>query len=404
VSGAPLAGGPLADGPLADATQAQHTPVEPHGITAVQFPDRRFRKPLRACLPTPDLDDWQGVWTVAEQRGGELVKISLEMLTPAREIADRFHTDVTVVIMGERITHLAETLIAHGADRVLCVEHPALEHYRTLSYATVLTDQIIERKPEILLIGASHTGRDLSSRIAVSVQAGVTADCTELEPDVERRLLLSRRPAFGGRMLATIVCDRNCPQVATARLGIFPVPAPDESRRGETETLVPELDEARIGSRVLEFEETGEVDIQAADIIVAGGKGAGDAEGFATVGALAEALGGVAAASREAVDRGWTDRSIQVGQTGKSVEPKLFIAAGISGAVQHVAGMKTAKVIVAINSDANAQIFEYADYGIVGDMHAVFPMLQRLMEAGALEEIRREVAAETDREGSSETD
>jgi len=346
-------------------------------------------------MPTAALDSWDGLWTVAEQREGELVKISLEMLTPARSIADKLQTTLTVVLIGDvGVTSLASKLVEHGADHVICVEHPALRLYRTQPYSEILTDLILKRKPEIVLIGASRQGRDLSSRIAVSAQAGVTADCTELDADIESRLLLARRPAFGGRQLATIVCDKHCPQVATARLGVFEIPRRTPGRAGKIETLAWEVDESRINARVAEFTREDEVDIQSAPIIVSGGKGVGGPEGFAAIKELAEALGGVVGASRAAVDSGWIARSYQVGQTGKTVNPKLYVACGISGAVQHLAGMKTSKVIVAINKDPKAQIFKYADVGIVGDLFEVIPAMVKLLNSGALSQIRREAQRE----------
>jgi electron transfer flavoprotein alpha subunit len=355
-------------------------------------------------MPTAALDSWEGVWTVAEQRQGELVKISLEMLTPARTIADKLQTRLTVVLIGDSgVSALARELIEHGADHVICVEHPALRLYRTQPYSEILTDLVLKRKPEIVLIGASRQGRDLSSRIAVSAQAGVTADCTELDADLETRLLLAKRPAFGGRQLATIVCDKHCPQMATARLGVFEVPRGQPGREGSVEVIALDVDEGRINARVAEFSREDEVDIQAASIIVSGGKGVGGPEGFGAIKDLAEALGGVVGASRAAVDSGWIARSHQVGQTGKSVNPKLYVACGISGAVQHLAGMKTSKVIVAINKDPKAQIFKYADVGIVGDLFEVIPALVKILGSGAMSQIRREAQREMAQSKVAET-
>jgi len=276
----------------------------------------------------------------------------------------------------------AARLIAHGADEVLLVADPALAEFSDDAYASVLSRLIQDRQPEVVLCGATTIGRSFFPRVAVEVGTGLTADCTGLDIDPERRLLLQTRPAFGGNIMATIICPSRRPQMATVRPRVMKIAAPDQSRAGEV-IRVDDAGPIEVRTRLVEAvrEVTDKVDLAGAEVIVTGGRGLGHAEGFDLLRRLAERLGGVVGASRGAVDNGWIDYAHQVGQTGRTVAPKLYIACGVSGAVQHLVGMQSSDVIVAINSDAQAPIFGVATYGIVGDLYQVVPAM--LTELGA---------------------
>jgi electron transfer flavoprotein alpha subunit len=323
---------------------------------------------FRACKPAESFADWKGVWVIAEHRDGKLADVTLELLGAARPMAEKLGHKVTAVVLGHQVTSLGQQLLAAGADDVLLAQHPVLKTPLARPSTDVINKLIEARKPNIVLIGATHTGRDISSRVAATLDAGMTADCTELDVDAVNGELLARRPAFGGKMLATIRCDRHRPQMATARPGIFKPLEADASRKGKVESFdVSFLDSRTYQAQVIDYVvETGR-NITKEQILVAGGLGVGGPEGFDKLRELAEALGGEVACSRPVADKGWLERSRQVGQTGVSVRPKLYIAVGISGAIQHVEGMKESGTIIAINSDPNAAIFHYSDIGLVGD-------------------------------------
>ncbi len=324
-----------------------------------------------------NIDEYKGVWVFAEQREGNLLNVSIELLGEGRKIADQLDTELTAVILGKDIDELAEKLIKYGADNVLYADSELLELYTTDGYTKVICDLIKERKPEILLIGATNIGRDLGPRISSRVHTGLTADCTRLEVDLENRRLMQTRPAFGGNLMATIICPNHRPQMSTVRPGVMEKGKYDESRKGNIEKFTPELTEKDIRAKVVEVVKAkkAEVKLEEANIIVSGGRGLGNPEGFKLVEELAEKLGGVVGASRATVDAGWIDQEHQVGQTGKTVRPTIYIACGISGAIQHLAGMQDSDLIIAINKDKDAPIFKVADYGIVGDVYEVIPEL-----------------------------
>jgi electron transfer flavoprotein alpha subunit len=340
---------------------------------------------LEGAHPVENILDYRGVWVFMEQREGEMANVSYELLGAGRMLADKLGERLTGVLLGNDVEKLAQETIYYGADMVLLVEHPVLAHYRTQPYAHVLSSLIKERKPEIVLIGATHTGRDLASRVAVRVKAGITADCTEFDIDTEKRLFLMGRPAFGGKTLATIYSEKHRPQMSTGRPGIMKCLPKDIARQGKIERVTFELHEEDIATKLLEFVKSKELNIQAAQIIVSGGRGIGGKEGFGVLEELAQALGGVVGASRAAVDSGWISRDHQVGQTGKTVSPKLYIACGISGAVQHLAGMKTSQTIVAINRDPAAPIFKIADFGVVGDLFEIVPAMTEALKREKLQ-------------------
>ncbi|RLC83244.1 MAG: electron transfer flavoprotein subunit alpha [Chloroflexi bacterium] len=325
------------------------------------------------------------VWVFIQQENGCIAPVSLELLSKARELAGELGSRVCALLLGHGVAGLAEQVIHHGADRVLLADHAELARYRTLPYARVAAELARERRPYIFLLGATPVGRDLAPRIASALRAGLTADCTALQlGDFERGgktytdLLYQIRPAFGGNIIATIVNPQMHPQMATVRPGVMKMSEPDSTRSGEIEQIEPQFDERDLVLQVLEREvREPACDLPGADIIVAGGAGVGSRENFSLIRELAQALGGEVAASRAAVDAGLISHEHQVGQTGVTVRPRLYIACGISGAVQHRAGMDQSSKIVAINSDPHAPIFQIAHYKIVGDLNKVIPRMIR---------------------------
>ena len=331
----------------------------------------------------PDFSDRKGVWVLAEQREGQLARVSLELLGKAQELAGQLREEVSALLLGSQVSDMADTLIKHGAEKVFLVEHPALRDYRTIAYTEVVEELVKRHKPNILLMGATHLGRDLAPRVSRRVGVGLTADCTELTIDPDEGILLQTRPAFGGNVMATIANRYSRPQMATVRPGVMEPKAKPENK-GEVITQEVSLSEERIGLKVLERvrEERKGVNLSEAKVIVAGGRGVGEADGFRVVEELASALGGEVAGTRVAVEEGWIPADRQVGQTGQSVRPELYIACGISGAIQHRAGMMNSRYIIAINKDPRAPIFQVADWGILGDLHEVVPeMIKQVKEA-----------------------
>ncbi|HKL30207.1 MAG TPA: electron transfer flavoprotein subunit alpha/FixB family protein [Natrialbaceae archaeon] len=333
-----------------------------------------------------DPDEYEDVWVFIEVHDGEVASVSWELLSEGRRLADEKGEALVALVIGEDVTDIAEEAIAYGADRALVADDPVFEPYRADPYGEQFRYLVEEYKPDVALIGGTHTGRDFAGRVAVPTHAGLTADCTELDVDDEG-LLLARRPTFGGDAMATIKCAEHRPQMATVRPGVFDANEPDHDREGEIETTDVVVEEADTLSRVLERSVGDVADITDAEVVVAGGAGVeGD---FSPIEDLADALDAEVAASRAAVDEGWIEASRQVGQTGKTVRPDLYVAAGISGAVQHLEGMNDSETVVAINSDPNAPIFEHADYGIVGDLFEVCPALAEMIR----EERKAEVTA-----------
>ena len=323
-----------------------------------------------------NIADYKGVWVFAEQREGELQKVSLELLGEGRRQADKLGVKLTALLLGDNVAHLADELAKHGADEVLVAEDKNLAHYTTDAYTKVICDLANERKPGILFVGATFIGRDLGPRVAARLNTGLTADCTSIDVEVENGDLLATRPAFGGNLMATIACPDHRPQMATVRPGVFEK-VNTNGADCKIEKVAVQLSDSDVRTKVLETVKTAKdiVDISEAKIIVVGGRGVGSKENFDLVKELAEALGGVVAGSRAAVEKGWVENAYQVGQTGKTVKPTIYVACGISGAIQHVAGMQDSEVIIAINKDETAPIMQVADYGIVGDLKKVIPEL-----------------------------
>ncbi len=322
-----------------------------------------------------NIADYKGVWVFAEQRDGELQKVSLELLGEGRKMADKLGVKLTALLLGDKVDELAKDLASHGADEVLVAENPLLSHFTTDGYTKVICDLVNERKPEILFIGATFIGRDLGPRVAARLSTGLTADCTSLDIDEEGKYLLATRPAFGGNLMATIACADHRPQMATVRPGVFEKMHKNEANNAIIEKVTVSLEESDIRTKIVEVikQKKDIVDIGEANIIISGGRGVGDKDTFKLLQDLAEVMGGTVAASRAAVENGWLDRDYQVGQTGKTVRPTIYIACGISGAIQHLAGMQESDYIIAINKDETAPIMKVADLGIVGDLNKVIP-------------------------------
>lgn len=323
------------------------------------------------------------VYVFAEQRDGELQKVGIELVGKARELADDLGQQVAAVLLGSGVKDKAQELIACGADKVVVVDDVMLEEYVTEPYTKALTAVINAKDPEIVLYGASSIGRDLAPRVSARIHTGLTADCTALEIDEETKLLMMTRPAFGGNIMATIVCEDFRPQMATVRPGVMKALESDASRSGEVEEFKVEFSDADMNVKVRETVKTAHksVDITEAKILVSGGRGIGRAEKFKMLEELAGVMEGEVSSSRACVDSGWISADRQVGQTGKTVRPELYLACGISGAIQHAAGMENSDFIVAINRDEDAPIFDIADLGIVGDLNAIVPKLTEAVKA-----------------------
>ncbi len=336
-------------------------------------------KPEKATAPGADS---RGVWVFAEQRRGVLKNAAFELLSKGRELADTLKTELSAVCLGHDVKEV-DSLIAYGADKVYLVDSPDLADNQEDYLTAGLVRLVREHRPEVFLAGATALGRSFFPRVAAVLNTGLTADCTGLDIDTEKRLLLQTRPTFGGNIMATIICPDKRPQMSTVRPRVFKKNAPDPSRKGQIIRVDFKKEGVTAKTKLLEFIEdvTETVKIEDADIIVSGGRGLGKAENFKLLQELADALGAALGSSRAAVDEGWIPYSHQVGQTGKTVCPRLYIACGISGAIQHLAGMQTSDCIVAINDNPDAPIFQVAHYGIVGDLFQVVPLLIKKLKS-----------------------
>jgi electron transfer flavoprotein alpha subunit len=329
-----------------------------------------------------DLSLYKNIWVFAEQRQGEISPVVIELLGEGKKLANEIGTELCAVLLGKDINGLAKELISYGAQKVYVADSPLLENYTTDAYTKVICDAVNEFKPEIMLLGATHIGRDLAPRMSSRLDTGLTADCTKLEIDPEDKKIMQTRPAFGGNIMATIICPNNRPQMSTVRPGVMDKAIKDESKIGEIINLDFMLSESDIRTKVIKTVKTKKdlVSLVDANVIVSGGLGLGNADGFEMLKKLADKFGGVVGASRAAVDAGWIDHSHQVGQTGTTVKPTVYIACGISGAIQHLVGMQDADVVIAINKNPSALIFGVADYGIVGDVYDIVPMLTEQLD------------------------
>lgn len=341
-----------------------------------------------------NLEEYKGVYVFAQQVDNQLSGIAFELLGKAKDLAKDLDTYVAAVLIGSDVKGLADQLAEYGADKVIVVDDPELKEYRTEPYTHALASVINEYKPEIVLVGATAIGRDLGPRVSARVQTGLTADCTVLEigdfpinpiPNQEQKhnQLLMTRPAFGGNTIATIACPDNRPQMATVRPGVMQKIEPVKGAKAEVIDYNPGFTPDNKYVEILEVVKavSDTVDIMDAKILVSGGRGVGNAENFKILQDLADAIGGTVSCSRAVVDSGWLPRDLQVGQTGKTVRPNVYFAIGISGAIQHVAGMEESDIIIAINKDEDAPIFDVADYGIVGDLNKIVPQLTAAVKA-----------------------
>ena len=346
-----------------------------------------------------DLSAYKDVWVFAEQRNGKLMNVALELIGEGRRLAKEISEDTKVcaLLVGDGIDHLEQECYEYGAERVVMIQDPLLKNYTTDGYTKVIVDAVEEYKPELVIYGATHIGRDLAPRVAARLNTGLTADCTRLDIKVSSYIEYAKnnttldtstldpndpstgikqtRPAFGGNLMATIICPKTRPQMSTVRPGVMQKRDRVAGATGERVDYKPQISESDIRIQIKDIVNSAKelVSLTDADIICSGGRGLGDPSGFELIKEFADKVGGVVGSSRAAVDAGWIDHSHQVGQTGTTVKPKIYFACGISGAIQHLAGMQTSDIIVAINKDPDAPIFEVADFGIVGDLYKVIP-------------------------------
>ena len=330
--------------------------------------------PEAEAVQTDDIESYQGVWVVAEHHNGKVHSVSFELLSVGRDLADKLEVELSAVLMGDQLQEVAKQLIGYGADRVCLAEDPALDPFNDESHSKVLTEMIQQKKPDILLAGATAMGRSFIPRVAVAVETGLTADCTGLDIG-EDGLLYQTRPAFGGNVMATILCPNRRPQMATVRPMVMKKRAFDEKRQGVVEPFTPSQEAITSRVKVLDtvIQEQETVRLAEADVVVTGGRGLQKAENFDVIEELALLLDGAVGATRSVVDEGWMPYSHQVGQTGKTVSPKLYMACGVSGAIQHVVGMQGSEIIVAVNRDPEAPIFDIVNYGVVADLFEFLP-------------------------------
>ncbi|UFJ39168.1 electron transfer flavoprotein subunit alpha/FixB family protein [Brevibacillus humidisoli] len=337
-----------------------------------------------------NLEEYRGVWVFLEHKEGSIVPVSLELLGAGRALADKRGVPLAGLLIGDQVRPLAQTAIQYGADIVYVYDDPIFHDYRTESYMKAVIACCEKHKPEIFLYGATSTGKDLASAVATDLATGLTADTTMLDVDVDTGLLQASRPAFGGNIMATILCKKHRPQMATVRPKVMKALDPDQSRSGEIVEEHATMREEDLRTKVLKIvrEAKNTIRIDEADVIVAGGKGLGSKEGFQLIHRFAETIGASVGASRDAVEAGWIDHPHQVGQTGVTVTPKIYFAIGISGAIQHLVGMQNAGLIIAINKDPHAAIFQHCHYGIVGDAFEIVPMLMEAFPKAVLGEVQ----------------
>lgn len=331
-----------------------------------------------------NLQDYKGVFVFAQQLDCQVSGVSYELIGKAKELAVDLGTDVTAVLIGSGIQSLADDLAALGADKIIVIDNPELKEYTTEPYTHAMVSVIEKYKPEVVLFGATAIGRDLAPRVSARVKTGLTADCTKLEVDATTKNLRMTRPAFGGNIMATIVCPDHRPQMATVRPGVMQKVKRNDAAKAN-------IDELKVkfikNNKYVEITEiikkvSDKLDIMDAKILVSGGRGVGSKENFKLLEEFASYIGGEVSSSRACVDAGWTEKEQQVGQTGKTVRPNVYFAIGISGAIQHLAGMEEADIIIAINKDETAPIFDVADYGIVGDLNQIMPLLAERFKRG----------------------
>ncbi len=329
-----------------------------------------------------NLSEYKGVLVFIEQRNKEVQKVSMELLGKGRLLADELGVDVTAALLGHDVKDLSQNLIAHGADKVVVADDKMMELYATEPYTKALVGIIKQEKPEIVLFGATSIGRDLAPKVSARVHTGLTADCTSLDIEEETKNLLMTRPAFGGNIMATIACPDYRPQMSTVRPGVMQKMASDSARKGEVVLFDAKLQASDMNVEILEYvkETKAKANIEEAGMLVSAGRGVGGKDYLGPLYDLADTIGGLVSGSRAVIDAGWLDKDRQVGQTGKTVRPEVYMACGISGAIQHVAGMEESELIIAVNKNPDAAIFEVADLGLVGDVAKILPIVTDLIK------------------------
>ncbi len=347
-------------------------------VPACKFKAILLEEPGNVCV-LPNIKDYKGIWVFIEQKKGKVQSVSYELLGKAQELAKKLNCQVSAVAIGDKLDDQLDELIWQGADNIYLVEAAEIANFQDEPYTNIIVELVKKYKPEILLCGATAIGRSLISRVAVKIKAGLTADCTGLDIDPDKKILLQTRPAFGGNIMATIISPNYRPQMATVRHKVMQPMSPDKHRKGKI--IRESFDSSLYFSRTKLLDIVDEVEslvnLAEADIIVSGGRGMGSPENFKILEELAHVLGAAVGSSRAAVDAGWMPYSHQVGQTGRTVGPKIYIACGISGQIQHLVGMSSSKIIIAINKDPEAPIFKVATYGIVGDLFQIVPALTK---------------------------
>jgi electron transfer flavoprotein alpha subunit len=347
-------------------------------VPACKFKAIILEKPLPTCV-LPNIKDFKGIWVFIEQKNGKVQSVSYELLGKAQELSKKLGCQVGAVLIGNKLEDQLDELIWRGADNIYLVEAPEIANFQDEPYTKILVELIKKHKPEIILCGATSIGRSLISRVAINIKAGLTADCTGLDIDLDKKILLQTRPAFGGNIMATIISPNYRPQMATVRHKVMLPMEPDKRRKGKV--IKESFDVSLYASRTKLLDIVDEIEslvnLAEADIIVSGGRGLGCKDNFKLLEELAHVLGAAVGSSRAAVDSGWMPYSHQVGQTGRTVAPKIYIACGISGQIQHLVGMQSSKIIVAINKDPEAPIFKVATYAIVGDLFQIIPALTK---------------------------
>jgi len=330
-------------------------------------------------MSTGTIQKYNGVWVFVEQRDGTPAQVSLELLGKGRDLAEKLEVDVTAILIGHNVSEMAEELIFYGADRVIIADDPIVKEYRTETHTDIIVEQALKEKPEILLIGATCRGRDLAPRISARLNTGCTADCTELAIDKEMRVIVATKPFFGRDLMADIICPFHRPQMATVRPGVMEVKTQDRKRHGELIYIDVNCKEVDIKVKVLETMRavSDSISLEEAEKVVVAGMGVGTKESFEIVKEFAKLLGAHIGATSLPVDEGWVSEDKKIGQTGKTIRPKLYIGCGVSGAIQHSAGMINSECIIAINANPKADIFNFADYGIIGDSNEIVPAIIR---------------------------
>ena len=341
-------------------------------------------------MSTDNLQEYNGLWVFVEQGDRKPARVSLELLGKGRTLADKLGVVVKAILIGQNVTEMAEELIFYGADRVIIADDPIAKDYRTEIYTDIIFKQVLKEKPEILLVGATCIGRDLAPRLSARLNTGCVADCTELDIDKEMRLIVATKPFFGRDLMADIICPFHRPQMVTVRAGVMELKDQDRKRQGELIYIDVNLKKEDTKVKVLETirSVSDSISLEEADKVVAAGMGVGNKEGFEMVKELAKLLGAQVGATSLPVDEGWISDDKKIGQTGKTIRPKLYIGCGVSGAIQHSAGMIHSELIIAINTNPKADIFNFADYGIIGDVNQIVPAIIKELKYSATKSLR----------------